>query len=409
MSKTRVIIETQTNSLFRGSEGEQNYDQRGGLCQVGAGHVVVTTNEIDTKFLEYWRGLGFSLPRLITAGPFDPQCTLTELIARSPEVQRQILKAVNGSSARLELFWVDPGDAVLPHLLGIPVYGNIDLSVNCANKCAFKVLCEEIGLLTAPWVCAHSVEEVLTAYQSAPFALRPVLVKAANSTGGVSLGAIKHYVSAASLETSVDELRALEFPLVIEEMLDVNQEVTIHWELDETGSARIIGIFDQLTNNYSYSGAVLPTKLSSEIQERIRRDLSDKLIPWLQLRKGKGFFCCDILVDVLGQAWWTDFNPRKGAILYVYDMVRRLGESRGVAYHAWHEHLSIPHGSSFSGVQDVINSLLQPSTRFPFVVVTNPGLIPYGKLDLTGLSSVSREEASCVMQIAKQSIRSVFG
>ena len=54
----RVFIDTQSNELFRGFEGEQNYDQRA-LCQAGRGDVLVITNPIDPEYLAYWSGLGF--------------------------------------------------------------------------------------------------------------------------------------------------------------------------------------------------------------------------------------------------------------------------------------------------------------------------------------------------------------
>jgi hypothetical protein len=82
----RVLIETQSNKIFRGLESEQDYDQRGGLCQVGEGDIIIVTNSIDPNFLNYWKSLGFSLPEIIVAGPFDKNLTLSQLIISKEKV-----------------------------------------------------------------------------------------------------------------------------------------------------------------------------------------------------------------------------------------------------------------------------------------------------------------------------------
>ena len=72
----RIIIDSQSSRLFVGVEVEQNYDQRGGLCEVGEGHLIITINPIDQSYLNYWSDtLGFTLPTFLVAGPFDPKYT----------------------------------------------------------------------------------------------------------------------------------------------------------------------------------------------------------------------------------------------------------------------------------------------------------------------------------------------
>lgn len=401
----RVIIETQSNPLFRGQESEQVFDQRGGLCQVGQGHIVVTTNQIDPEYQRYWQGLGFTMPTLIQAGPFDPSYTLSELIANKPDVQEEILSSVNGTPARIEPFWVTECDLVLPDILGIPFYCNPDVFIEYACKFRFKKFCDEVGLATAPWVGGYTIDEIVGAYQRSEFASSPALVKAANSTGGLDLGTMIQVNSAAELASQPEKLNGLLAPLIVEQSVDIWAEVTIHWEIGEDGVYRIIGIFDQFAKNSSYAGASLPTTLSKYLQKSIKRELVTRFIPPLQELRATGFFCCDLLVMEDGTVLWTDFNPRKGAILYIHDMVERLGQvmnwESGTMPNVWHEHVNLETGRSFSDVKQRLGALLAPSNNEPFVIVTNPGTLPYGGVDLTGLSFDGLEHAQAIVARAK--------
>lgn len=400
----RVVVESQNNPLFRGKESEQAFDQRGGLCQVGEGDIVVTTSPIDPTYLKYWKGLGFTLPLLIEAGPFDPRYTLSELIAQSASVQERIKTAVNGSLARIEPFWVDSCDAMLPTILGIPIYCNPEFFIEYACKYRFKQLCEEVGLLTAPWVGGFSVEEVIEAYRRSDFKDLPALIKAANSTGGLDLGTIVWAESADELAANRERLGGLMMPLVVERAMDVWTEVTIHWEIFEDQNHRVIGVFDQHAENHSYAGAGLPTSLPRHLQQRIIADLEGRLIPAMKRLKAKGFFCCDLLVLENECILWTDFNPRKGAILYIHDMALRLGMAQGWSpeqMHLWHAHASLPRGCAFAEVEKRLGQYLRPSSTQPFVVITNPGTLPYGGVDLTGIALTNRTDAKQVVAATK--------
>ena len=76
----RIILDTQSNRHFRGVPLEQMYDQRGGPCQLDDTGIVITTEPIDPEWLEYWQGLGFTLPqfslpgRLILITPCPSSC-----------------------------------------------------------------------------------------------------------------------------------------------------------------------------------------------------------------------------------------------------------------------------------------------------------------------------------------------
>ncbi len=400
----RVLIETQSNLLFRGVEAEQDYDQRGGLCQVGAGHVIVVTNKIDQDYLTYWEDLGFTLPRIIYAGPFDESCTLSELILRNKEVQQEIKEAVGDNDARLEFFWIEDGERSLAEVLQIAPYCDFDVAINFACKYRFKEMCEELGLSTAPWVGARSVHELVEISRGFFSPGNNVLVKSSNSTGGISLGGIRRVQTHKDLVGDIPQIEKLVTPLVAEKMIDKIAEVSIHWEMHDDGEVTIIGIFDQLARSFSYIGTAYPTEISVEIKEKIENDLIEKFIPHLKQYKAKGFFCCDILIDHSGRIYWTDFNPRKGAIIYIHDFAKRIADLHFTGssdMYLWHEHTSIADGVVFEDVRRELHDILVPSSEQPFVVVTNPGIICHGGLDITGFSLSSREDAKRIVQVAK--------
>ena len=410
-NKMRVIIETQSNPLFLGQEAEQAYDQRGGLCEVGAGNLVVTTHPYDPDYMQYWRGLGFSLPHFVTAGPYDPNLTISDLIANKPQVQAEIKRLVNGNAARIEPFWVEERDLVLSRVLDIPMYSNIILNSRLASRHEFKQMCVRIGLQTPPWVGGVCRDEIVGRYSECAFAHEPVLAKSSNCTGGISLGMMKRFASISDLKINQCQLEELRFPLVIEKILDDVTEAGVHWEIDEVGQPRLIGIFDQISKNYSYAGAAIPSRITSKARAQIESDLEALFWPELIRLGGLGYFCCDVLINKHGEVYWTDLNPRKGAILYIHHLVERLAtEVFGLAispWEVWHSHANLPGcGHSFSRIRDRLCHRLRPSLKEPFLVITNPGSIPFGGVDITGFSADSREEAEQLVRWAEAELAS---
>ncbi|MEY3784413.1 MAG: hypothetical protein RLZZ230_735 [Candidatus Parcubacteria bacterium] len=186
-----------------------------------------------------------------------------------------------------------------------------------------------------------------------------------------------------------------------EKVIDLVAEVSIHWEISDDGEVVITDIFDQLAVDFSYAGTAHPSIVASEIKDKISQDLMEKFVPYLLSLNAKGYFCCDILVDLNGVVYWTDFNPRKGAIIYINDMAKRLSEvhlSGLQRYFFWHEHFSAKKKLSFKEVFDVLQEDLIPSCEKAFVVITNPGVIRHGGLDITGFSTTSLKEAKKIVQ-----------
>jgi len=398
---TRIIIDSQSNRLFRGVKLEQNYDQRGGLCQVGEGHVLITTHPIDSDYLTYWQNLGFTLPTMYTVGPFNPEYTLSELIMKNSEIKKLLEQSIDGDVARLEFFCIEETEKKLANYLGIPSYCQFDLALSLSSKIAFKQVCHDIDLNTAPWESCYCQDELTDAVYRFLSRGGSVLVKTDDGTGGIACGGM-HKIS--SMKELVDVQSDIVFPVIVERLIEYKKaEVSVHWEIDEQGQAHFIGIFGQLSKAFGYSGAFYPSDLSDPLLAVIQDELHNKLIPFLQNQNGLGYFCCDILIDNTGMVLWTDFNPRKGAILYVHDMTRRIREIHlnNKRRYFWHEHCYFGDGKiSFLSITKKLDSLLVPNKQ-AFVVVTNPGVIPFGYVDITGISSISITDAQSIMERAK--------
>lgn len=401
----RVIVDTQSNRLFRGVEMEQNYDQRGGLCQVGAGHVVITTNPINNEYLEYWQNLGFSLPHLLTAGPFDTTRTLSELIMSKPNIKQDIKSLVKGKRARLEFFCIEETERRLACELGIPAYCNFDVSIQLAKKNIFKEVCETVGLPTPFWLPIHSNEQVAKEIRRI-LDHNPVLVKATDGTGGISCGGMFKIEKEDDIGPVALLLQRSTEKFYLESMVaDKTGEISLHWEINDRGYIKIIDIFDQLSKNFSYSGVSYPSDLPFPTQCLIEEQLMKKLGPYLVKMGGRGNYCCDIVIANHTTPYWIDLNPRKGAIVYVHDMVKRVSEARlgGAQCCFWHEHFPLPSTNEVYSFRNILNRIdnIHTPGKNPFVVITNPGVIRFGYVDVTGISTRSKEEAKVIFQEAK--------
>ena len=187
---------------------------------------------------------------------------------------------------------------------------------------------------------------------------------------------------------------------------DAAIEVSLHWEITENGTIERIKFFNQLSDNFSYAGASYPLNGVAP-KNIIKNQLINKLGPHLVKKGAKGFFCCDIIVDKDGIPYWIDLNPRKGAILYVWSYVRRLSQihfnpDEKIYFH--HKHFSVPQkkGLTFNKIKETLIDFLDPNNINPFVVITNPGVIQYGYVDITGISINSKAEAEQVFKEAQK-------
>lgn len=405
----RVILDTQSNRHFKGVALEQSYDQRGGVCQAGTGDIVVTTEQIDRCFLRYWKGLGFDLPEFLVAGPFDPTCTLSQLVLRNQSLQDQVRSRLNGEPARLEFFCIEESERLVARALGIAPYCNFEVSIPLSRKPNFKRFFDQNGLRTPSWFACRNGEELLRYGIPMLQAGKTLLLKAEDGTGGIACGGMKLVANEEQLR--VLSARELSFgaEFVVEEVVPRSAEVSIHWEITETGTVRLVGIFEQLSRNFGYAGAVWPAQsITEKTRQCIMSEAEGKFWPALIALGAVGFFCCDIVVDKEGVPYWIDFNPRKGAILYVHDMVRRLSLVHARQEHGFfrHEHLRLPERAeaySFSEIHTLLGDLLVPHFS-GFAVVSNPGVIAHGYCDITGISWVSAESAEARFSKARRKV-----
>lgn len=399
----RIIIDSQSNGLLRGSALEQRYDQRGGLCQVGAGHLVLTTDPVDQDFLDYWRGLGFSLPRLVSAGPFHPGRTLSELVLASPRAREAIGETAAAGPARLEFFCIEEPERALAQALGVPAYCHFGLARTYASKLAFKALCAELGLPTAPWF--HHPDPAALVRQGAALMAggRRVLLKTETGMGGVGCGGMAAPADVHALERAVRSLAGRHGALFLETRLEpLRAELSVHWEITASGEVVDVCVFDSINIDNSYRGTLHPAENDRALAEAARRTVLEVLGPHLAARGGIGFYCCDILADQDGTLHWNDFNPRKGASVYVRDMVRRLRAARldDRPVHYWHEGLRLRRALPVGRVLELLRGLLDPGPE-PFLVLSNPGITAFARADLTAISCASRAQARSLLDAAR--------
>lgn len=403
----RIILDTRSNRFIRGRDVEQNCEQRAGLCQVGEGHLVVTRNPIDPEYLDYWKQLGFTLPHFITVGTGDPRFTLSELLLQRKEVQAQIKAWAKNTPARLEFGYIESCEAEVARLLEIPAYCNFDLSLHLSRKIPFKNLCATIGLPTPIWWIGG---EDFQSYEQIKDKLRSqslLLIKMNEGTGGISCGSMFTVRTVAEFEDVVESLIQTKESFLIEEALEhKSYEVAVHWEIQESGEMRVLGVFEQLSQDWSYIGVAFPSLLPQAIEQMILTQLQEQLGPYLLQQRGLGYYCCDLIIDQDNQPSWIDFNPRKGAIIYVWEMVRRLANIRFQSHplNFWREDFPLPpkiEQNSFARIAAKLHPLLEPRED-AFVVIINPGIIPFNHIELVGISKSSRQAARAIFEDARK-------
>ncbi len=388
--KQRIIISSQNNPLFRGIHVEQCYDQRDGLAQVGAGDIVVTTDPIDPYYIKYWKGLGFDLPHLVVAGPFDERYILSELILNSKRVQKEILDYVPSlEDAQVEFFTVSQSEENLLKTLGISSDMNIPFSERFQRKTTSKKLFANLGISTLPYTtfvytgenqdelvaCAKSIDE------------HQCILKKDLGTGGIALGGM--FLCDYSKE-SLDAITPGTY--VIEPVVEILTEISCHWHIDDGGKISYLGLFEQLAENTSYIGVQSHLEyVSSTLFEQIIAE-RERLVESIATLGGRGYMCCDIIITTHGEFYWSDLNPRKGAAIYIVEAMNRLRTihdmDEGAFYHKHFPYLK--KGLSFCEVQNLLGDLLDVREE-GFVLITNPGIIPYGYLDITAFAKDSQK------------------
>lgn len=391
----RIFIGSQSNPHFLGFLSEQMFEQRD-LTQAHNGDILVTTEPIDQLYLDYWHNhLKYSLPTMITAGPFEPTKVLSDLIIGKPDIQDKIKSSINGASPRLEFFTPMPSEEVLVEHLGLPAYTNFDFAKEMQKKLVFKKLCEEIGISTLPYIALDPSVTWEQVIDSLGVNRDGYIAKHIYGTGGAGLGTIIPLKS----ENDFLNLKGSE-NYIIERMIVVSMEICVHWEIDFNGQVHFKNKFEQLAENVSYVGTIFPTEIPKNLWDKIWNEylvLTQKIAEL----KGLGFMCCDILVDEHGKFYWSDLNPRKGAILFIHDAVSRFLKNHDmteVPHFVRHKHNKAK-VKSFNELKQTLGDMLN-LTENGIVIVTNPGVIEYGMVDLTAISFLSHEHAFCILDEA---------
>lgn len=393
----RIFVDTQSNPLFRGSELEQAYGLRGGLCEGGEQDVVVVSNPFDKEYLSYWEGLGFNLPTIFVTENGQPNLTLSQLIMKDPVTSDALRTIASGNdAARLEFFCIEETERDLARHLNIPAYCNFNFSFKFAKKPNFRRFCLEHGIPVVEGRCCSrffEAEQVIADLHSRGLG---AIVKSESGTGGVACGGIIEIDPGEDIQSKLREIKFLGDEFVVEKVIrggDI-KEISIHWEILVDRSARIIGIQDQLATNFGYSGVTIPVDLPEKQVLYVRKTVLEIIIPAMIELGAVGFFSCDVILSP--EEHWMDFNPRKGAALYIRQMIGRLGDMHfsGQQLFVWHEHVNLKKGTSFQRVRQVFGDLLVPlNDKQRLIVITNSGVLPFGFLDITAISTVSKEDA----------------
>ncbi|HEY5588756.1 MAG TPA: ATP-grasp domain-containing protein [Candidatus Paceibacterota bacterium] len=394
----RIIIDSQSNPHFLGEESEQNYDQRAALSQGGKGDIVITTNPIDPEYIEYWKGLNFEIPVLITAGPYKKEKVLSNLIFEKEDIQKEITANLNRKMPRLEFFTPSINEEILANHLNLPTYINFDFAKKMQKKSEFKKLCREINIHTLPYVLLNQEIKWKDVIDILGENDKGYIAKHIYGTGGAGLGTIIQIKS----ENDFNSLFGSE-DYIIEKLVDISMEITLHWEIDFNGKVHFINFFEQLAENISFVGTIFPIKISKKLWHVIYHEYDILTKKILEL-KGLGFMCCDIIIDNNGDFYWSDLNPRKGAILYVYDTVNRFLESNNINNSYWVRHKQIKSRvKSFSELKSILEERLSLKND-GIIISINPGLIQHGKCDLIALSFINHEHSLEMLSEAERLI-----
>ncbi len=410
----KIIIDARGSRLFRGSEVEQDHDQRGVFCHGNDTDLAITTNPVDPDYITYWKKLGFGIPRLLIAGPYNPRYTLSELIFQRTDIMDEIRAFAAQDSVRIEFSMIEDTESRLAKALGIPAYCNFDISIGLSRKIPFKNLCKTLGLPTAPWIYDSNPQRMIGQARKQISAGVPLLFKLDDGTGGIPCGSMLKADNMKTFEETAERVISSGLTYFAEEFIhDKTADVDILWEITENREIIVQAVGDLISRNCSYDGVCCPAMtISSETRDMIMYQLKNILGPWLIRHQAKGFFVCDIVVDRHGVPLWTDFNPRKGGTLYIWEMVRRLSAIHFNSAECCFCYEHIPGNplnpwQSFAEVKQVLSDFLHPGKK-PFIVITNPGIIRFGDVDITGISTGSNQEAVEFVQQAKARLRERF-
>lgn len=398
--KRKILIDSQTPGLFIGQPSEQAYDARA-MAIAREGDIIITTSPIDPEYLSYWRGLGFGLPNFLHAGPFQPDKCLSTLILNNQNVRRELAQ-LNKEDYELHFFiTVDGVEEKVAKELGFPAYVNFNFADRYRNKQIAKMLFAEAGVPTLPHLyskdAGFSFEKCEQQLGKGPYLAKDIF-----GSGGKKLNTIIEF-------SNKEELTAIPFDaFIVERKINLFTEIACDWEMGYLGKSKLITWRYQLSENDSFCGTKFPVVVQDKLAEMLDAEYQ-KLTRSISAKGGLGHMSCDILIDQDMNSWWSDLNPRKAASFYVCQSVKDLMEIQGrqTPYYFHHKHAHThSRGVVFDNIRKVLGDYLDP-TKENFILVTNPNVIPYGTVDLTGVSRKSIEEATEILQNASTIIGSI--
>ncbi len=382
----KIFIDSQSSNLFIGQRSEQAYDARA-LALAREGDIVITTSPIDPEYLSYWKSLGFSLPSLWNAGPYQSDKCLSTLILNNEEIKRD-LSALNKEQYELHFFGTVRGvEDQLTQALGFLAYVNFDFADRYRNKEIAKGLFIESGVPTLPYVSSSdadfSFEKVVRALGKGPY-----LAKDNYGSGGKKLNTIFEF----SNEKGFNAIPFVNF--IVEGKIDLHTEIALDWEISHGGRPTLTTRRQQLSIDDSFCGTKFPIILPESLSSKLNDEYA-KLVENIGNKGGLGNMSCDILIDTDMNTWWSDLNPRKAASHYVCQAVKDMMKMRGIntPYYFHHQHAHTnSSGTNIVKLRKTVKELDPSGSRF--ILITNPNVIHYGTVDVTAVSLTSKEDAT---------------
>lgn len=325
----KLIIDSQNLPVQIGRALAQGLEQRGAFCYGHAGDLAIVTEPVPTEFLDYWSQLGFSTPDLLVLDDDINKGDLLQRLFANPSALK-IVETWLDRQSQVEYCCYRPdfGEQDFCRHFGIQLDANIELTNKLLDKRYFKQLAEAHHLSVLPTLEVENLTQGWQQLQRLKNAGERWLCKAAKGVGGEYWGSISCINEYASLDEFSKQLGFYRNEFFLEPHIDVKAELSVQW-FHAHSTTSVIGIFEQIAHRNSYTGAQTASFELEPIIAQVKNELQQKMIPMLEAHDYRGNACCDVLIDANNRFYWSDFNPRKGGITYVAELMRRIAERDG--------------------------------------------------------------------------------
>lgn len=247
------------------------------LLLAGDGDCVVLKAAPDPGYLDYLRGLGIRLPRVLPVRSGDPQATVTQDALADPAV-RDALRALAGT-AQLAPHGVSRVEERLAEETGVPLAAPSEAVCKAVNsKIYSRRLADEAGLRQARGWTADTLAEFDVAVSGARALLDrgvDVVVKDAFGVSGKGITVVRDTRRLYQLHRMVtrraERSGSDRVSLLIEEWVAKERDLNYQFTLGRDGTAHFDFVKEALTEGGVHQGHRFPAALTGEQTEQIER------------------------------------------------------------------------------------------------------------------------------------------